>query len=212
MNPAELPSLSPRDGSCSLRLILVRHGEPTEEVHGRCHGIFDVGLSEAGRIRLRSKINLLRSLAANAMYTSTSKRAVESTFEINRDLNLPVQAVAELCEINFGEFEGLTYREIEDRYPEEFKLWMEKPLAIKFPGGESYAEMKDRVLGFLAFLRRVHHGQAVLIVAHAGVNRIILAHALGLPGEKLFRISQAYAAVNVIDYFPESALVRLINR
>jgi len=211
MNQAEIRCLPPRDSGCSLRLVLVRHGEPSEEVHGRCHGILDVGLSEAGRQQLCSRIDLLRSLTADVMYTSTSKRAFESANEINRHLTLPVQAVAELCEINFGEFEGLTYSEIESRYPQEFQQWMERPTEIKFPRGESFPEMNDRVLGFLAFLVRVHRGQTVLIVSHAGVNRIILADALGLSSDKLFRIDQAYAAVNVIDYFPQSAVVRLMN-
>jgi broad specificity phosphatase PhoE len=71
--------------------------------------------------------------------------------------------------------------------------------------------MKNRIIGFLASLFHNHGSQTVLTISHGGVNRILLADALGLPDDKIFRIEQAYAAVNVIDYLAQSALVRLVN-
>lgn len=136
---------------------------------------------------------------------------MENAEEIGKELNLPVHINAEICEINFGAFEGLSYQEIETRYPSEYKEWMEHPTTMKFPAGESFAEMKERTLSFLVLVSRVHQGQAVLAVSHAGVNRIILANAMGLPTDNIFRIDQAYAGVNVIDYFPQYAVVRLMN-
>jgi alpha-ribazole phosphatase/probable phosphoglycerate mutase len=124
---------------------------------------------------------------------------------------MQAHAVPDLCEIDFGAFEGLTYAEVESRYPQEYKQWMERPTEIKFPGGESFAGMKDRVIGFLISLLRNHGSQTVLTISHGGVNRILLADALGLSGDKIFRIEQAYAAVNVIDYSAQSALVKLVN-
>lgn len=209
---SDIPCLLPsRDSKCLLRLILMRHGKPAEEIHGRCYGRLDVSLSLAGQEQLRRRIAFLRYLKPDVLYTSTCKRTIESAEVIRKELNLRPQCRAELCEINFGAFEGLSYHEIESRYPQEYKLWMEHPTEVKFTGGENFKEMKERALGFLASLFRVHAGQAVLTLAHGGVNRVILANALRLPTENLFRIDQAYAAVNVIDYYPEFALVRLMN-
>jgi broad specificity phosphatase PhoE len=211
MNTAHARRIPPPDSECLLRLILLRHGQPPEEVQGRCYGKLDVGLSLEGRKQIRDRVGFLRSLNPDALYTSTCKRAIESAEELSRELHLQAEAYTELCEISFGAFEGLTYTEIESRYPVEFKQWMERPTAIKFPGGESFEELKTRTLKFLALISQVQRGRTVLAVAHAGVNRLILANAMGLSGDNLFRIDQAYAAVNVIDYFPEYALVRLMN-
>lgn len=203
--------ISPQDGLCSLRLVLVRHGEVTEDVRGRCYGHLEVGLSKLGRSQIQSRIGLLRHLVPAALYTSSSRRALESAAEAAKDLQLVPRAVSALREINFGALEGLSYEEIESRYPHEFEQWMECPTEVKFPGGESFMEMKDRALGFLSVLLGRHTGETVLVISHAGVNRAILADALGLSGKNIFRIDQGYAAVNIIDYFPNRAVVRLVN-
>lgn len=212
MNGKTLFRFANRDDSCGLRLILMRHGTPAEEVHGRCYGRLDVGLSPDGRQEIDGKIALIQSMKPQALYTSPCKRTIESAEEIGRRLNLKPTPVPQLCEIDFGAFEGLTYQEIASRYPHEYKLWMERPTDIKFPQGESLEEMKGRAFGFLEFLSHAHRSQTVLVLSHGGVNRVLLADALRLATENLFRIDQAYAAVNVIDYYPaDFALVRLMN-
>jgi broad specificity phosphatase PhoE len=211
MNKGGIRALAAPDKACSLRLVLMRHGEPAKQAHGRCYGSLDVGLSEAGREQIRSRMDLLRSLAPHVMYTSTRKRSIESAHEIRHMLGMEARTVPDLCEIDFGAFEGLTYAEIEGRYPQEYKQWMEHPTEITFPDGESFQTMKNRIIGFLASLFHNHGSQTVLTISHGGVNRILLADALGLPDDKIFRIEQAYAAVNVIDYRAQSALVRLVN-
>src|SRR5215475_9398197 len=193
-------SIPPRERNCRLRLVFLRHGQPEENTGGRCYGRLDVGLSEAGREQMRSRIAFLRCLEPQALYTSTSRRAIESAEEIGLELQLQAQTSRDLCEIDFGAFEGLTYQEIEARYPRQYAQWMEHPTEVKFPGGESFQEFERRALAFQAALLRTHPGQTVLTVSHGGVNRVFLANALRLPSENLFRIDQAYAAVNLIDY------------
>ncbi|HEX4606285.1 MAG TPA: histidine phosphatase family protein, partial [Candidatus Angelobacter sp.] len=95
--------------------------------------------------------------------------------------------------------------------PQEYKLWMERPTKVKFPGGESFAEMKTRVLSFQGVLLHTHPNKTVVLVSHGGTNRILLAEALGIQDEMIFRIDQAYAAINVIDYFGNHPVVRLLN-
>ena len=195
----------------SLRLVLIRHGEPMREAEGRCYGRLDVGLSDTGRKQTQVKIGLIRNLSAVALYTSPLRRAMESAAVAGACLALQPVLAPDLQEINFGCFEGLTYTEIEKLYPEEFRLWMERPAEIKFPQGESFAEVKARVLRFKEFLLSTHAGEAVVLVSHGGANRVILAEALGIPDYMIFRIDQAYAAVNIIDYFQGSPIVRLVN-
>lgn len=195
----------------SLRLVLIRHGEPECEAEGRCYGRLDIGLSDAGRKQIQDKLKLIRNFKAVALYASPLKRAMESAAIAGVSLKLQPTVAPDLQEINFGCFEGLTYSEIEKLYPEEFRVWMERPAEIKFPQGESFAEVKARVLRFKEFLLQTHAGEAVVLVSHGGANRIILAEALGVRDQMIFRIDQAYAAINIIDYFQGSPIVRLVN-
>jgi broad specificity phosphatase PhoE len=195
----------------SLRLVLVRHGEPEEAAKGRCYGRFDFGLSEAGRDQVQATLNSVKNLAASALYASPLRRAAESASIAGRHLRLEATISHELQEIDCGCFEGLSYEQIEESFPREFRSWMECPAEFRFPGGESLAEMKQRVLGFRHLLLNRHAGQTVVLVSHAGPNRVLVAEALGVPDALLFRIDQRYAALNVIDYFPGSSVVRLMN-
>lgn len=211
MSPHQTLSRSDFAGTYLLRLVLMRHGRPADEAKGICYGRLDVRLSEAGREQIRSRISLLRSLAPDVIYTSSSRRATESATEIEGPLNLQAQAAPELCEIDFGAFEGLSYTELERRFPQEFRQWMECPTDSKFPGGEGYLDLKQRVIAFQRSLLSKYEGETVLIVSHAGVNRVLLADALGLPDRQIFRIDQSHAGLSIIDYLSDSALVRLVN-
>jgi alpha-ribazole phosphatase/probable phosphoglycerate mutase len=168
-------------------------------------------LSQKGQEQLQAKLNSIRNLTAEALYTSPLKRALESAEVAGELFQLRPTVSSALREINFGNLEGLSYSQIEKMYPQEYKLWMEHPTKVKFPGGESFAEMKTRVLGFQGVLLHTHPNKTVVLVSHGGTNRILLAEALGIQDEMIFRIDQAYAAINVIDYFGNHPVVRLLN-
>jgi len=192
------------------RLILVRHGEPDERVRGRCYGQLDPGLSSRGREQMRGTWPLLDNQPVAAIYSSPSRRAVESTNL--RAADTPGVVVDDrLREIDFGEFEGLTFREISSRYPKTYEEWMTRPASVAFPGGESFAAMFARVRSAFDHIRVLHSGTTVAIVSHGGVNRVALAAALDLDARHIFRLDQAYACVNVIDYFGDEPLVRVMN-
>lgn len=200
----------PPPAAGTTRLILLRHGEPDETVHGRCYGRLDPGLSRRGREQMRHTWLLLDNQPAVAIYCSPSRRAVESASL--RAVNTPAAAVDDrFREIDFGAFEGLTYREISARYPQKYDEWMTQPTNVLFPGGESFATMAARVRDGLDRIRRIHSGDTVVTVSHGGVNRVALAQALDLDPRHIFRIAQAYACVNVIDYAGDGPVVRVMN-
>ena len=202
-------ALPPRSKG-TTRLILLRHGEPDETVHGRCHGRLDPGLSHRGRAQMRQAWRLLDNQSPSAIYSSPSRRAVEST--ALRPIDTPAAAVDErLREIDFGAFEGLTYDEISTRYPQTYAQWMTRPTEVRFPDGESFAAMSARVREALEQIRRKHPGETVVTVSHGGVNRIALAQALDLDPRRIFRLAQAYACVNVIDYAGDESVVLAMN-
>lgn len=208
---ADESKIFPLVSNATTRLILMRHGQPEEQVNGRCYGVLDVNLSDRGERQVLRKVNLLRSLAPKIIYTSPAKRASMSARAVAAELTLPIQIADDLQEINFGAFEGFSFDEIQRKYPDEYALWMEEPTKLRFPGGESFEDLSARVQAFLTNLLEMHRLETVLVVSHAGVNRVILAQALDLPARNIFQIDQSYAGVSIIDYFENTLLVRLIN-
>jgi alpha-ribazole phosphatase len=193
------------------RLILVRHGEPETTTRGRVYGRLDVKLSQRGEEQMKETAKRLESAPLAAVYSSPRIRAIESARPIAGHHRLKVSLDGRLCEIDFGSFEGLSYDEVSVRYPELYRAWMKRPTEVEFPGGETFAQMKTRVLDAVAELRRRHRNDTVAIVAHGGVNRIVLAAALGLPDEAIFRLGQSYAGLSVIDYYETECVVELLN-
>src|SRR5262249_24670154 len=109
------------------------------------------------------------------------------------------------------DFEGKPYDEIAQTHPEIYRQWMEHPTETQFPNGESFRQMQERVLRAACELYRCHRGNTIAIVSHGGVNRILLAEALGIPATNIFRISQRYAAINLIALIEEYPSVELMN-
>jgi alpha-ribazole phosphatase len=203
--------LSLPDQRDATRLVLVRHVEPDGSVRGRCYGRFDVGLSESGRRHAEELGKALSPLGLEAIYGSGLRRALETAEAIAAPLGLSVQVDPALRELDFGEFEGRSYDELAAAEPLLYRAWMENPTAVRFPSGESYADLRARVLRLLAEVRE-HHRQSVIgIVAHGGVTRTVLADALGMPNDRIFDLEQDYGGVSVIDWFGEHAVVRVLN-
>jgi alpha-ribazole phosphatase/probable phosphoglycerate mutase len=189
-------------------LVLVRHAEPVDDMRGRCYGSLDVPLSERGVAQVQSLVARL-SDPYEVVVTSPRTRAAETAAPLAAARDVPLHVDERLREIDFGAFEGQTYEEIERTEPELFRRWMETPTEVRFPGGESYADVRERALAAYAEIRTTH-GCAV-VVAHGGVIRAGLAAWLGMPDDRIFRLAQRHCGVSVVDWVDETPIVRLLN-
>jgi alpha-ribazole phosphatase len=192
------------------RIVLVRHAEPDETVRGRCYGRIDCGLSPHGVAQAERLGSHLSAHGIGAVYTSPLRRALATATPIADGLGLDPVVVDDLGEIHCGEFEGLTWAEIEEREP-GFFFWSAVPAGFRFPGGESYAELADRSSRALAGIRARHPGETVAVVTHAGVLRTLLARMLAMPETEMFRLEVSQGGVSVVDWVDESPIVRLLN-
>jgi alpha-ribazole phosphatase len=199
------------DRGDATRLVLVRHAEPDESVRGRCYGSLDVGLSQEGRRHAEALGTALAPLGMQAVYSSGLRRALETAKSIAAALDLRARVHPELRELDFGEWEGRSYDEIAAAEPALYRGWMDDPTTIRFPGGESYADLRARVLRVLAEIRARHARSIIGIVAHGGVTRVVLATALDLRDDEIFQLDQDYGGVSVIDWLADTAVVRLVN-
>jgi alpha-ribazole phosphatase/probable phosphoglycerate mutase len=171
-----------------------------------------VGLSATGRNQMAQVAGWLRGEPIAAIYSSPRSRALESARILAAAPACPVEIVAELREIDFGDFEGLSYDEIALRYPDLYRQWMERPTEVQFPHGESFAEMRARVLRAFERIRRELEEETVAIVSHGGVNRILMAWALRMPDDCIFRLAQDHAAVNLLAFVDGVPSVQLVNQ
>jgi alpha-ribazole phosphatase len=146
-----------------------------------------------------------------AAYCSDLVRAVRSAEIVAGPHGLEAVALRELRERNFGIWEGMTFTEIRERYPEDFDSLAEDPLHHSPTGGESTIELRDRVVKALGRILDHHRGGNVLVAAHGGVNRVILCHIMGIPLENIFRIEQDHGAVNIIEFWDMYPVVKLVN-
>jgi broad specificity phosphatase PhoE len=147
-----------------------------------------------------------------AVYSSDLIRAVKGAEIIAKSLGLAYTPLKSLRERSVGAWEGLTAGEIKERYPLEYTAWRADLLNYRPPDGECLVDVQARVLPAYRQLVAAHPDQEIAVLLHGGVNRIILADALGLPLLNLFRIDQSFGALNIIDYYEDGmAVVKLVN-
>ncbi|MFY2562445.1 histidine phosphatase family protein [Corallococcus terminator] len=193
------------------RMILVRHGRPSEEMKGRCYGRLDVGLAPEGHVQAERAARLLAQVEFQALYSSPRLRALDTARRLAEDRGMDLRVEEAFREIDFGLFEGLTYEEAERLHPAVYAEWMAHPERVRFPEGETFSEMRERVREGGRALRARHVGQCFALVSHGGVNRTLLAESLGMADQHLFRLDQVHAAVNVIDFHGDEPVVKLMN-
>ena len=193
------------------RVYLVRHGQVADGHTDRYHGNNDIDLSPQGVRQLEELAAQLTAVPLAGVYASDLTRALTGADIISRGRNVAPQIIPEFREIHFGAWERLSFTEIAERYPAELEARFRDLTTFRIPGGESLLDLSSRVLPRLGDLIVQHREEAFIIVAHAGVNRVILSEALGLSLDYLFRLDQNYGCLNVIDYFPDMAVVRLVN-
>jgi len=198
-------------GNRETVLWLLRHPEPEASARGRCYGSLDLALSPEGIRQARSVADGLAQKTFAAIYTSPRQRCSQAARILGAGCTCAVEIVPALRELDFGEFEGRTYDEIAAMYPDLYQQWMEHPTETRFPGGESFPEMRTRVIAATRDLRSRHAGQSIALVTHGGVIRIILADALGMEAANIFRIGQRYSAINAVRYFGETPIIELVN-
>jgi broad specificity phosphatase PhoE len=172
------------------RLILCRHAETGNA-------------AQAGELAAA-----LRAEPVRAVFSSPLGRARDTAAAVAAVHSLDVQEVDDLREIDFGEVDGVAF----ELLPAALQAGLlAAPAEVRFPGGETYAELQQRVAAALGEIVRGHPDATVVVVSHAGAIRAALAAWLGITGEAVFRIDQRHASVNVVDWIDGTPVLRLIN-
>jgi probable phosphoglycerate mutase len=159
-------------------ILMARHGETDWNRESRFQGHSDTLLNDAGRAQARELAERLAGDGIVAVYASPLLRARETAEIVAACLGLRVETVDGLREVDVGSWSGLTRSEIEERFPDGFRRWLE--LDHGWEDGETYDELGRRVLASLAELAARHPEQRVLVVSHGGPMRAAMAAAAGV--------------------------------
>ena len=194
------------------RVYLIRHGQINGYENFPVYGHTDVDLTETGILQMEKMDERLRFVEFKAIYSSDLKRSATGARLLTRSHDVPLHFLTELREIYFGDWEGLTLSQIQKRFPEALKKRQADLVHYTIPGnGESIGSFSERITNCFELILDEQKENDFVIVAHGAVNRVILCNALGLDLTRIFNIHQDYGCLNIIDYFPDSTLVRLVN-
>ena len=191
------------------RIHLIRHGEVVRQSY---NGQSDVALTPRGVEQYHALKPRFDAARISACYTSDLSRTVRGGEILGAHLGIEPVKVQELRELNCGAWEGLSLAQVQSSRPEEWAARLADLVDFRAPGGESLRDLAARVLPALDEIVARHRGEEVLVIAHGGVNRVVLLDAIGAPLASMFSIEQKYCALNIIDYYADgNSVVNLVN-
>lgn len=190
-------------------IYIVRHGETDANIRFESLGHRDVPLNERGREQVRFLSERLRDIEFDAVYVSPLSRALDTAEPLAKRAKLIMSYG--LIERDFGDWDGMTFDEISQAFPELYREWQDNWIDFQIPNGESSAAVQKRVNETVDKILADHKDKKVLIVTHLGTARHILSHLLGLTPEQswLFAVDNAKTAIVQIN--DKKAVLKSLN-
>jgi broad specificity phosphatase PhoE/ribonuclease HI len=203
------------DMGAPATFVLLRHGEtpltPQKRFSGS--GGTDPSLSDVGRDQAeRAATALAKRGTIQEILASPLTRTRETAAAVAERLGLDVTVDDGLRETDFGAWEGLTFGEVRERYPDDLTAWLADPAAQPTGGGESFEATATRIAATRDRLTAAYAGRTVLLVTHVTPIKTFVRLALGAPPESLFRMELSAASLSAVAYYADgNASVRLFN-
>lgn len=192
------------------RVLLIRHGEVEGDAGSRFLGRTDVAMSAAGEARIARLSHMLAVWPIEAVWCSPLRRSRRTAALIAAGRGIPVRVAPALAEIDMGDWENLSRREVARSQPAAFAARGKAIDTVRPPGGESFADLAARVLPcWRAILASPE--KTVAVAGHAGVDRVILCDLLGMPLANLFRLAQPPGCVDLIEIGRAGPVVAMLG-
>ncbi len=187
-------------------LVLVRHGvtdHTTRKLFSGGLGGSNPGLNDEGRAQVRATGDWLAPLAegVDALIASPVRRTRESAEILGELLGRPVREEVGVAEMDFGAWDGLSFAEIQEQYPDDLSRWLGNLEHPPTGGGESFRTVAARVIEGRDRILAAHPGQTVVVVSHVTPIKTLVADALGAPLDALYKMELSPASVTVISYY-----------
>lgn len=193
------------------RIFLIRHGETEWNAEGKYISFTDKDLSDKGLAQAEAVAKRLAEESLETVFVSPRSRALQTAEYVAQRHSYKPVILPELDEINFGDWEGLTFKDIEERYPGLLERWIDDPSQIPIPEGEPWKRFAGRVRKGFERMTAGREEGALAVVSHGGTIRAVLIEMLGLEPAVFGRITIEHGAVTVLDVHREWAFLRYLN-
>ena len=193
-----------------MKIYLLRHGQTKWNIEGKIQGKTDVLLNEDGMEQAGFLAKAMEHCEARALFSSPLLRAKQTAEIVAGKMGLPVTVLPELKEVDFGLWEGCTWKEIEEKYPDDYRRWEMNPAAAAPTGGESRLSCRARSRSAGERVLRDTEGGNAVIVAHGGILVYLIDYLLRNQKEKR-EIIVRNASITVIDYEKDTGLGTLLE-
>ena len=193
----------------TVQLLLLRHVQAG--LHGRFCGHSDPSLTVQGQEQIPTIIQTLSQIVPRAIWCSDLRRARETAEPIAKHFGLDYTTSPGLREMNFGGWEGLSWKEVEFQYPDDARAWAKLFPHHRPPHGESFLELQARAVEQLEQLANRAEPGCTLVVTHAGFIRAAVGWVLGMPDERISRIGQSHGALTTLEKLGNHWSVSALN-
>lgn len=193
------------------KLILVRHALTNDNQDSRLSGHIDSMVSEEGKKQIKKLTNYLKNVHIDKIYTTTSKRTKDTVYELSNLKYINIIEKENLKEINFGDFEGMTFDEIKSKYPEEFQKMINEGYNYKYPNGESLIMTYGRVAKEVDEIILNNKDKTVLICSHGGTIRNIITHLISSSYEYHWNFRIDNASISILEVENGFAVINTMN-
>ncbi len=190
-----------------MKLYLVRHGQTDLNKARRYQGRIDVPLNEMGMHQANNLALRLSTEPIDKIYASPLARAQETAMIVQQGRNIDIMTLPELVEMDFGQLEGKTYKEIIEVFPD----WDPSIFDFTFAGGENLGNLAIRMQSFVDKLKQQDEGSNFLVITHSGCLRIILCLLLSIDINKWWQFKIDTASLTVVDNVTQGAVLTLLN-
>lgn len=194
----------------STRFILVRHGETPASIERRFAGSTDVDLTDNGREQARAIARRLRAVRIDVMFCSPLKRCLQTAEPITDLTGRKAKIAEEIHECRFGDWENLTAAEILDAHGEALQQWLTDETMCP-PGGESWSQLGERVVGWFNETAKRYENRTVLAVMHGGPILWLGRLLTGNQAEAMASLFVEPASISVIQLSSGRTRIRLWN-
>jgi phosphoserine phosphatase len=183
------------------KVILVRHGQTVWNLQGRPRGRAEVPLDEVGVRQAEAVAAYIADHGApQAIYHSPLRRARETAMRIAAATEVPLVPHPGFTDVDFGAWEGRLPGDLDAHWGDTWRTWRDRPQDVVIPGGEALPDAQNRALAALRQVCLAHLNQALVVVSHEAIIRLLILGILGSGLDHFWQLEQGAGAINIIKY------------
>lgn len=190
-------------------VFLIRHGETAWHAEGRVLGQRDIPLSQPGIAQAEEAAAALRGVKMAEVLSSPLQRAIQTAEIIGQDTGIQIARDPRLIDFQLGKWTGMTYADVAKN--EEYQRFVQQPESERIPGGESLDDIRRRAVAAVdQALRDNATGDALAIVTHAGIIRVLITHYMGSRPANYHRVRVSPGSISILGFSDDRQLPRVL--